>query len=71
MTIDGYYLAFEQMGFGPTGEGTNLTEEWINAAGQVIYITRPSELSTQDRADAVERIRRTLGIGFPIYAQVH
>ena len=71
MTLEGYYSAFEEIGYWPTGEGTNLTEEWINAAGQRIYITRPSELSPPDRSDAVERIKRTLGIGFPIYAQVH
>jgi hypothetical protein len=71
VTIDDYYRAFKGIGYEPTGEGTNLTEEWVNAAAQRLYITRPSELSPQDRADAVERIRRTLGIGFPIYAQVH
>jgi hypothetical protein len=57
---------FRSMGFERTGEGTKLTEEWINAGGTAIMVTRASELSLRDRLASIERFRRTLGIGFPI-----
>jgi hypothetical protein len=66
VTIDEYNQWFHDAGFEPTGEGTLLTEEWVNEHDTYIIITRGSELGPADRAAAVERYKEYLGIGRPI-----
>lgn len=71
MSAEEYYSVFRNLGYRPTGDGTLLIEEWINEFDEVIMITRANELLPQDRRDAAERIKRMLGVGFPIYPSVH
>jgi hypothetical protein len=65
VTEDEYCEWFVGYGFQRTGNQTALTEEWENESGVTIMVTKASELSPDDRLAAVERMRRTLGIGFP------
>jgi hypothetical protein len=66
LSIDDYYQWLHDAGFEPTGDGTLLTEEWSNAAGTFIMITRPQELSPRERFAAIERYKKYLGIGYPM-----
>jgi len=65
VTVDEYYQWFRDFGFEPTGETTILTEEWSDAQGTFIMITRPQELSSAERATAIRRYKAYLGIGRP------
>jgi hypothetical protein len=65
VTVDAYYQWFLDAGFKRTGESTLLTEEWSNAAGTFIMVTRAEELSPEERAAAIERYKMYLGIGYP------
>jgi hypothetical protein len=60
-----YYDWFLAMGFTRTGQGTNLTEEWVNDAGTYIMVPKPAGLTPRDRLSVIERMRRTLGFGHP------
>lgn len=71
MTEDEYYAWFSKAGFERTGGATNLTEEFVNAEGTYIMVTKASELSKADRAAAVERYKMYCGIGYPVRAAVH
>jgi hypothetical protein len=62
VTADQYEQWFRDRGFEPTGDGTLITEEWVNEHGTYIMITRASELSAADRAVAIERYKHYLGI---------
>jgi hypothetical protein len=66
-----YYKEYRELGFGPTEDFTILTERWENRFGETIYITKASELSPEDRAAAVDYIKKTLGVNFPIYPRAH
>jgi hypothetical protein len=66
VTADQYEQWFRDAGFEPTGEGTLITEEWVNEHDTHIMITRANELNGADRAAAVERYKEYLGIGRPI-----
>ncbi len=65
MSIDEYYQWFKALGFAPTGECTLTAEEWSNKEGTFIWITRPQELTPEDRAEAIERYKMYLGIDYP------
>jgi hypothetical protein len=67
VTIDEFYAWFGKAGYSRTGQGTNLTEEWVNDVGTYIMVPRPSELSEDDRAAAVQRAKMYLGIDYPPY----
>jgi hypothetical protein len=67
MTEDEYYDWFEAAGCKRTGEGTSLLEEFQNAHGATIMVTRASELSSEDRVAAIERYKMYLGVGYPPY----
>jgi hypothetical protein len=66
-----YYAELGALGFKPTGNSTNLVEEWQDGGGVRIYVTKPQELSAEDRAQSIDRLKRTLGIGYPEYPSVH
>jgi hypothetical protein len=66
VTEDEYYAWFARHGFKRTGESTMLTEEWSDEGGTFIMAPRPSELSPDDRAAAIERMAAYLGIDRPI-----
>ncbi len=67
MTEDDYHNEFRALGFALTGLATNLTEQWERESdGCQIVVTKASELSPEDRAESVEYIKRSLGIGYPI-----
>jgi hypothetical protein len=65
VTVDQYEQWFRDAGFQPTGEGTILTEEWVDEHGTYIMVTRGRELNARDRADAIERYKHYLHIGKP------
>jgi len=65
VTEDEYYAWFAAAGYQPTGYGTELTEEFENEHGTKIMVTRARELSSKDRAAAIERYKRYLGINYP------
>jgi hypothetical protein len=64
-------MQFREWGYSPTGDATNISEFWKNESGEEIIITRASELSPDDRAASVERMRRVLGFGFPEFPRAH
>jgi hypothetical protein len=66
MSIEEYYRWLRDAGFEPSGDGTDLTEEWSDAKGTFIMITRPQELSPEERVAAIERYKTYLGIDRPI-----
>jgi hypothetical protein len=65
LSVNEYYQWFHDAGFKLTGSSTLLTEEWSDAAGTFIMVTRPQELSPNDRAAAIERYKMYLGVGYP------
>jgi hypothetical protein len=65
LTVEEYYQWFESAGFKRTGDGTLTSEEWSNDSGTFIQVTRPEELSAEDRAAAIKRYEMYLGIGRP------
>lgn len=64
MTEEEYDAAFDAIGFKKTGHGTNLSEVRRSSDGTPLYVTRASELTPKERAETVERMMRTLCIGF-------
>ena len=65
MSIDEYNQWFEDAGFRKTGEGTLLTEEWVNDVSTYIMVTRAEELTAGERMAAITRFKRYLGIDYP------
>ena len=65
MTVEEYDAAFDAMGFKKIGAATDLIEVRESADGTRIYVTKGSELAPLERTEAVDRMRRTLCIGFP------
>jgi len=65
VTVDEYYAWFSACGYEPTGQGTLITLEMRNSSGSILMVTRPEELSAQDRSAAIERYKMYLGVGYP------
>jgi hypothetical protein len=61
VTEDEYYEWFHACGFERTGHGTLTTEDMINAAGKIIHVPRPSELSPADRVEATQGMSKYFG----------
>jgi len=66
VTEEEYNQWFHDAGFKPTGDGTVLTEEWVNEHGVYIMVTRAAELRAADRAAAIARYKEYLGVDRPI-----
>jgi hypothetical protein len=66
LSLEEYEQWFRDAGFEKTGEGTILTEEWCNQSGTCIYVNRGDQLTENERAAAIGRFRRYLGIDRPI-----
>ena len=66
MTEEEYYAEFERAGLQRTGERTVITEEWVDGNGHYYTAPDPAKLCPQDRKSSIERMKRYLGIGYPI-----
>jgi len=69
VTENEYYQWLRDRGYEPTGDGTLITEEWVNVYGTAIMITRASELTPKEREAAIKRYQMYLGIGYPPYGR--
>ncbi len=65
MSVEEYLQWFRACGYEPTGGQTDLTIEMANQHGTYIMVTRPEELSPEDRRAAIDRYAMYLGIGYP------
>ena len=63
MSEGDYRAALGEMGLTFSGEKTNLTEIWVDAQGLDWWVTKPSELTAEDRAETIDRLKKMRGIG--------
>ena len=63
MSEGDYRAALRDMGLTFSGDETNLTEVWLDVQGFDWHITKPSELTAEDRAATIARLKQMRGIG--------
>jgi hypothetical protein len=73
VTEEEYYAEMKKLGYVPDGVGTKLTECFKHTDGgdMDLMATRANQLSPEDRAETLERMKRYLGIRYPSGARVH